>query len=463
MRILMVSAEFAPFAKSGGLADAVAGLFATLKADGHDVRVVTPAYAGRYPEQQRAIPKLQVTLPSHTEVVSLYQLPSVADVTLIDHPSYRTPQMYQGDTIDIHKFALLAGAAIAYCQLHQWSPDVIHCHDWHSALLPHYLKRLVHWDELFANTRSVLTIHNWAYQGCAHENWRGLVCNPDPQDDHLNFLLRGVREADCVSTVSEGYAQDLRQAGIDQHLAGKPLIGIVNGIDPRVWNPAKDPHLDHRYCPDSWQVRRASNKAALKAKLGLADNNLPLFGFVSRFVHQKGVDLLLETIDPILQGQAGQFVVLGSGDESLVQWAKAYQDKYPTLFAFYEGFDEPLSHQIFAATDFTLVPSRFEPCGLTQLYAMSYGSVPIVRGTGGLKDTVVDLLANESTGRGIVFHDFDPQAMAWAFSQALQLYSEPKRMAKVITNGMAQDFSWQSRPYLQLYQQLIGAKLDQAA
>ncbi|MEM7000192.1 MAG: glycogen synthase [Pseudomonadota bacterium] len=458
MRILTVSAEFSPHAKTGGLGDAVAGLCHALTEAGHDVRLLTPAYAGRYPEVATAA--VEVQLPQTSTQAAIGDLPALPWVKLLHHEVFQDQQIYSGNAADAHRFALLSAAALSYCQQHKWAPDVIHCHDWHTALVPGYLRQLVHWDKLFQQTSTLLTIHNAAFQGQCHENWHALVCKPDPEHDHVNILRHGMSYADAVSTVSQSYAQEIsthgHEAGLHDLLNQTPALGIINGIDQLAWSPTTDPHLEHNYEQRTATSQRAKNKHALTQELGFANADLPLFGAVCRLTEQKGIDLIVDQLPHLLHELRANCVIIGSGIEDYETQLRRLADEHKEQMHFFCGYNEPLSHRVIAGSDFLMVPSLFEPCGLTQLYAMNYGTIPIVRNTGGLRDTVAPLETDHGTG--IVFDDFDSNAMHWALSQANTLYETPLKMQQVINRAMQQDFGWQTQAaeYTALYRRLCG-------
>jgi starch synthase len=470
MRILMVCAEFAPWAKTGGLADAVAGLSDALCAGGHDVRVLMPRYA-HLPTPAGAVQTVD-GLGGPYRLAEVEAEPSTsgtrgARVFLLDLAELTGDSIYTADARDAGRFLRLCAAAVAFSTADGWRPDIFHCHDWHTALVP-VIQRLTPG----SYARSVLTLHNVGYQGIfadaiLEEHGFAALEQVLPADARAgggtNFLRAGVRAADRVTTVSPTYAEEIRRAefgmGLEDVLRarGSELVGILNGVDYGIWSPEQDPFLREHYDATDLAPKRRI-KQALVERLKLApDADAPLVGVASRLVEQKGIDLLTAALPALLQGTRASFTVLGLGDAALAAELRRLSDAHRTRVAFIEGYDEALAHEIFAGSDLTVVPSRYEPCGLTQMYALRYGTIPVVRGTGGLADTIQHFDAATGLGNGSVFRDADPQGVLWGVGTALAWFAEADIWPQLIQNAMAADFSWPRHipPYEELYRSLL--------
>jgi starch synthase len=476
MNILMVSAELAPFAKTGGLADAVTGLSVALAARGHDVRVLLPKYAGLPPAGVAAKPL--ATPAGRHRVFELGPVradgasrgkrkPGRPTVYLLDLDELEPGSIYLGDERDAGRFIRLADAAVDLPAALAWRPDVLHCHDWHAALVP-----------LAQRSRApgrpvptVLTLHNIGYQGLfadtvltryGLDEIRGFVAPDALAGGTINFLRAGLRAADAVTTVSPTYAQEIRTPafgmGLEDVLNARPdgVVGILNGVDYDVWGPATDPFLDYHYDALNLAPKYAL-KGALAQRVGLLpDLNAPLLGVVSRLVAQKGIDLVAAVLPALLATTRASFVCLGSGDADVAARLRALAAASPQRVAFVEAYDETLAHRILAGADIALVPSRYEPCGLTQMYALRYGTIPVVRATGGLADTIRHFDPAIGVGNGSVFRDANAEGLLWGVRSALAWFDDPPAWTRVIANAMAADFSWrkQTTAYETLYRSL---------
>jgi starch synthase len=473
MKILMVCAEFAPWAKTGGLADAVAGLSAALAAAGHDVRVLLPRYAHVEP---RGDPLTFEALgrrftvawlePQHPAKRTQREAPG-PHIACLELEELTGDAIYLNDDRDAGRFIRLAAAAAAMSAADGWRPDVVHCHDWHAALVP-VLMRLVP----ASRAPSVLTLHNAGYQGVFADGAlapHGLAAFEPalPADARaggtVNFMRAGIRTADRLTTVSPTYAEEIKGPelgmGLDDVLRarGGELIGILNGVDYDVWSPERDPFLPVHYDAGDLAPKRRI-KGLLLARLGMPlDIAAPLIGVVSRLVAQKGIDLLAAALPSLLADTNAGFVVLGSGDAGVAAELRRLAALHPGRVEFKEGYEEELSHLIFAGADLTVIPSRYEPCGLTQLYALRYGTVPVVRATGGLADTIRHFDPETGSGNGSVFLHADPGGVAWGVRTALGWYADAAVWSRLVRNGMAEDFSWprQVPHYEVLYRSLL--------
>ena len=479
MNVLFVAAEVAPYVKAGGLADVAGALPQALRAAGHDVRVVMPHYrALRETGVPMAGPIGASFLPvgAHAEEQRIWRATtSTVPLYFLDIPAAFERAAIYGEPDDARRFILFArGVMDAMQHLREvdgWQPDVVHCHDWHAALVINYLKS--YYAYTFGHIATVFTIHNLAYQGQVHPDVAhlaglgegGLVENglgPGIANS-FNSMARGVLYADVVTTVSPTYAREIMTHEYGERLdgllrrRGDRVTGILNGIDTAVFDPSTDRQIAAPYHAGH-MAGKATCKAALQEACGLEVNPArPLLGIVSRLVEQKGLDLL-HAVMPWLMGETdAQLVILGTGQpewqERLLQQAARHRDRVAVTI----GFDAGLAQRIYAGSDLFLMPSRFEPCGLGQLIALRYGSVPVVRATGGLVDTVREA----PVGNGFVFHPYDPGAFRDALWRALQCYRDRAAWDSMRERGMREDHSWgtAARQYAGVYaraRQLIG-------
>lgn len=480
LNILFATSEMAPWVKTGGLGDVSAALPAALRQAGHDVRVLLP----RYPALQAAFPDAPplADLPALAPALPPARLLGAeADglpLLLLDCPPlYANPgnpylDSYGDDRHDNPlRFGLLSRVAALLGQEHSpidWQADVVHSNDWQSALAAAYL----HYQ---GGAASVVTVHNIAFQGCFSRHYLADLGLPehawrfDAAEYHgqLCFLKAGLQFASQISTVSPTYAREIQDEQFGYGLApllryrAAALHGILNGIDTDIWNPATDPNLAHPYSAQRL-AGKARNKAALQQEMGLeVSATQPLFGVVSRLTHQKGLDLLLAIADD-LAALPAQLVVLGSGDAELEAGFVALAERHPRRIAVKLGFDERLAHRIEAGADSFLMPSRFEPCGLNQMYSLHYGTPPVVTATGGLADTVVDVgeasLASR-TANGFLLESATAPALWSAMQRVCRTWRDRQLWQRIQQNGMRQDFSWKhaAHAYIALYRQAIAA------
>jgi starch synthase len=481
LNVCMISSEVAPLSKTGGLADVSGALTKYLHGAGHDVRLFTPLYSliDRTKLSLRAVEFLQdvvLELGPHRYRYSVLagHLPgSTATIYLIDCPVlYSRPSLYTTDVDEHLRFLVLTRAAFECCQRMSWSPDILHCNDWHTSFGPLYLKAVYDWDRLFARTRSVLTIHNIGYQGvfgahAAADIGLGTKSHFLHQDDlragFVNSLKHGILYADALTTVSPTHAREICTdeygMGMQGYLRARAdsLTGILNGVDYSEWDPRTDRYLSRHY-----DAQRLDEKAALKRELatrfGLRlGSETALLGMVTRLAVQKGIDLLIDSLPDVLAWRDVALIVLGSGEAKYEQFFRTLQADFPGRVHFAQGYHEELSHSIEAASDMFLMPSQYEPCGLNQMYSLRYGTVPVVRRTGGLADSVVPYNPASGQGTGVVFEQYDAASLEWALNAALDLHAQPAHWSRMVKNGMAQDFSWERQGglYVQLYQQLL--------
>jgi starch synthase len=481
IKICFVASEVAPLSKTGGLADVSGALPRQLHAFGHDVRIFTPLHAGidRSRLNLQSLPqvdKVPVRLGALEYRFSLLSanLPgSTVPVYLIDCPAvYDRATIYTNGSDEHLRFLLMQFATLEACQRLQFAPDILHCNDWHTALLPLLLKTGYAWDGLFGKTRSLLSIHNIGYQGqfssttLTHAGLKDHATLLDAHDlasGEINWLKEGIRHANRVSTVSPSYAQEIRGPigghGLDAALRarGDDIAGILNGVDYGEWNPQTDALLPQRYTPTDLLGKQAVKQALLKRMQLPVSDAAPVIGVVSRLTPQKGFDLLFDTLPEILQQREFGLCILGSGEARYEEFFAGMAKLFPERVGFQQGYSEQLAHWIEAGSDIFLMPSMYEPCGLNQMYSLKYGTVPIVRRTGGLADSVQMWDSTTQRGTGIVFNEFDAPAIRWAIHTALDTFKDRAAWSKLMQNGMAMDFSWerQAGEYVALYESLL--------
>jgi starch synthase len=484
IRVLFVVSEAVPYAKTGGLADVAGTLPYALKELGVEVKVLMPYY-GQI--KQKALPvtaaaeNLVATVgPLSLEFDVLTPAANEAPFYFVERDEfYERSQLYgtpRGDYFDnLERFAFLCSTVLPFCQAMSFKPDVLHCHDWQAALAPVYLKHRWVGESILAGTKSLLTIHNLAYQGLFPKerfpstglDWSLFSINGLEFYGKVNLLKGGIVFADAISTVSRGYSKEIQTPEFGYGLDGvlrtraKVIFGILNGVDYRDWDPATDPLIAANYSPADLRGK-AKNKQALMEAFSL-DKKLakqPLLGIISRLADQKGFDLVAQVL-PELMARNIPMVILGTGDEKYQRWLAEVAPKYTGKLGVKIAFDNRLAHLIEAGADMFLMPSRYEPCGLNQMYSMKYGTVPVVRATGGLLDTVAPVDPKKGTGTGFLFQEYSAEAFIKALNKAIEAYQDKKLWKKIMLNGMAQDFSWQAsaKAYLNLYERLVSGEI----
>ena len=486
LKILLVSSECVPFAKSGGLGDVAGALPGFLKKLRHDVRVVIPMYSFIDSKKYKinvAIESMSVQMGNEHIACSVNKttLPGNVSVYFIVYePYFGRPNIYHDNFFNDYpdnpkRFTFLSKAALQLCHELKFSPDIIHANDWHTAILPAYLKRLFKDDPLFYNTASVLTIHNIAYQGRYDRYYYAYTglweedFTPDKFEcfNAVNFLKGGIHFADMVNTVSKGYASETKTSpggyGLDSFLnkKGEDYVGILNGVDYSQWDPGKDTLIPANYTYDDIKGKSVC-KRVLQKQLGLKQvKKTPVIGIVSRFVWQKGFYILSECIEDIVNNMDVQFAILGAGDNQLENYYDDLHQRYSGKIGSFIGYNNELAHLIEAGSDFFLMPSISEPCGLNQIYSLKYGTLPIVRATGGLNDTVENY--NQVTGDGTGFKFWEPSGKAIynTVKWALETYHRRKpHLQKLIQKAMEQHFSWEesAKEYVKLYNRALEKK-----
>lgn len=483
MKILFVSPEGLPFSKTGGLADVVEALPKSLAALGHEVGVVLPRYRGNRTES--------VVVPSLTiPMGDALRFPAVADGSLLNGVRYffvDDPEYFDRDALytlrgtdfpdNGERFALFSKAAIEIAK-QVWRPDLLHCHDWQTALVPVLLRTAYAADPALRALPVVFTVHNMGYHG---DFDRGLLARaglPAALFDisklefygRLNLLKGGLLAADWVTTVSRRYAQEIMTPefghGLDGVLRERPgrVTGILNGADYSMWNPENDDFIAGKYSAENLSAKAACKADLLREfKFPAESAARPLVGIVSRFVDQKGFDLLAQASSELLREEFG-IVMLGTGEPKYENFLRALAARYPGKFGLRVGFDNALAHRIVAGADMILMPSRYEPCGLSQIYSLRYGTVPIVRATGGLDDTVEAFEPFSGKGTGFKFTEYDAKALLVAVRAALEVFRDTKTWRRLQLNGMAKDFSWNASAaeYARLYEAALKGRIPRA-
>ncbi|MBI5891643.1 MAG: glycogen synthase GlgA [Nitrosomonadales bacterium] len=472
MKILFVTSEVHPLIKTGGLADVSGALPAALQALGQDVRLLIPGYIPVLDKlkDKRTVAALSVFAGQpEVRLLSAMMPETGVPVYVLDAPQYYCrvagPYQYElgGDWPDnAMRFGMLSRVAALLgsdASPVAWQADIVHCNDWQSGLAPAYLQLTPS-----THAKSVMTIHNIAFQGNFDRDWLAPLDLPQSCFDmhgvefhgYLSFLKAGLHYADRIVTVSPTYAHEIQSTEMGYGMQGLLTVrngdvsGILNGIDEQEWDPATDKYLTLRY-DSSNLAPKTAGKLALQQRLGLeVDEKAPLLGVVSRLTYQKGLDMLLECLPKLLDGGA-QLAVLGSGESDLEQRYLQLAQRYPGRVSVTVRFDEGLSHQVMAGVDIFLMPSRFEPCGLNQMYGMRYGTPPVVRRTGGLADSVTDAKAPDGTG--FVFDEADPAALYRSVVRAIECYRDGKKFRSIQLNGMRRDVGWRgsAQRYVDLY------------
>ena len=487
MRVLEIASEAVPFAKTGGLADVAGALPGALADLGCEVALVMPghrdAYAQGLPIESTGI-EFEVPVGTRRPVARILRcrVPgSGCDAYLVANDEFfDRPTLYGGSSDypdNAERFIFFSRAALELaCRLGgPW--DILHCHDWQTGLVPAYRALEYASHPAVASARTVMTIHNMAYQGLFWHwdmlltgiDWKHFTWREMEFYGQLNLLKTGLVFADAISTVSPTYAREIQSSpggcGLEGLLSARRgvLTGIVNGIDTRVWNPATDPHLPRPYGEADVEAGKYAARAALAARFGhAAPDARPLVAFVGRLVEQKGVELVLEVLGRMAAAGRAHFVILGTGSGEYEQLLQRAALMFPGTVDLAIGFDEGLAHLVQAAADITLVPSLFEPCGLTQLYAQRYGSIPVVRATGGLVDTVVDATPEtirDHSATGFVFQGFDAAGLEHALARAMTAHADRPLWNGLVGNAMRQDWSWRSsgRDYLRMFERVRAA------
>lgn len=482
LRICFIASEVAPLAKTGGLADVAGALAKYLHADGHDIRVFMPLYRQVDRRQLDIWPveflrDIPLQLGPHElrfDVLTARLPGSRAMIYLVDAPQFFDRDSIYGSAPDEHlRFLLLTHAAFLVCQRMGFAPEILHCNDWHTGFGPLLLRTTYAWDRLFQGTRSLLSIHNIAYQGTFPAQLRddtglgdatALLDGGELAQGRINPLREGVTHAHRINTVSPTYATEIQTPeygyGLDSLLRSRAgaLSGILNGVDYEEWNPEHDRFLPQHFNADRLDVKQTLKQEFLQ-RSGLGTpvrSRAPLLGMVSRLASQKGFDLLMSALPELLARHDFFCAILGSGDRRYEEFLQELAHRNPTRVTFRSGYSEEHAHWIEAVSDIFLMPSQYEPCGLNQMYSLRYGTIPVVRRTGGLADSVQHFDPVTRTGTGVVFNDYDADAVIWGVETALGWYARKPLWQKLVRNAMAQDFSWERRvdDYVALYESM---------
>lgn len=475
LKVLIVAAEVSPFAKVGHVAEVVGSLPLALKDKGHDVRLVVPRYGKIDPTKFdlkpiAALQDMQVEVNRDKETVAISEgiIGSATPVYFVNNDKYFNRDGIYGYPDDDERFILFCRAALEMLPLLDWQPDIIHCHDWHTAIIPNWLKTIYAEQDFYKNIASVYTIHNLAYQGIfgyrvlevAGIGEYGFVVPPENEENShpVSLMSLGIQAADVVSTVSPTYAQEILTAQYGEHMENilnerkERLFGILNGIDTERFNPARDQFLVENFQAGSLE-NRIKNKLDLQREARLPQNpDVPVIAMISRLANQKGLDILAQIIEQLLQHDL-QFILMGTGDQFYHDLFKQVVLRYPEKSSFFMTFRTPIAQKIYGGSDLFLMPSRFEPCGLGQMIAMRYGSIPVVRKTGGLADTVQDFNPRTRSGNGFTFTEYDSTLLYGAIVRALETYKYPDVWQQLMQRDMEADYSWNASAtqYVELY------------
>lgn len=472
MNIMFVSSEANPFAKSGGLGDVIGTLPSELKKRGIDVSIMIPLYKSikeKYASRLKLVDEFNVQLSWRNQYCGLFTIKeNNIDYYFIDNEYYFFREGYYGHYDDAERFAFFSKAAIEAVKHIKKTTDIIHCSDWQTALIPIYLKTLYAQDKALAAIKTVFSIHNIEYQGKFNPYITGDILGLSYEDEQLikdgdsvNLMKGAIKTSDRITTVSTSYAMELKDpffaSGLHRTVAeySFKLRGIINGIDTSEYDPEKDKYLPFRFSLDKMQGKY-KNKEALQKELGFEVNAaIPLISMVTRLVSHKGVDLVQRVYDEIM-ALGVQLVILGTGDSSYEHFFASKAGDYRGRSAMLNFFSAEMAHKIYASSDLFLMPSKSEPCGLSQMIASRYGTVPIVREAGGLKDSIAPFNPVTGTGNGITFMSFDAYDMLDAIRRAMDIYSDPKMWKTLTKNAMKKDFSWKSPvgEYINLYKEL---------
>lgn len=489
MRVLMVTPEATPFAQTGGLGEVLSALPAELSGLGVDVDVVMPKYRGINTDKfkiEKMDVSVEVTLNAKNVQAGLWKFDDPRGVRYLFlecEDYYDRDNLYGTADADYEdnaeRFVFLTRAAIKFALESGVHYDVFHCHDWQASLTPVYLRTLYAGESGIADSAVVMTIHNLGYQGIFWHLDMPLVgvgwefFTPKHMEFHgkLNFLKSGIVFADKVNTVSQGYRNEILTPefgfGLEGILQekGSDLSGILNGVDYKVWNPETDNLLASVYSPESLAGKTACKKELQRIANLSQEPRVPLIGMVSRLSSQKGIDILAGAFSSLMEKKL-QIVVLGTGEARYQEIFKNFAKTYQGQTGIFLNYDYELAHRIFAGADMLLVPSRYEPCGLNQLYSLKYGTVPIVRATGGLTDTVAEFSNKRDSGTGFKFVDQDPSALEQTVMKAVDVFlNDPEAWRRLMIRGMRKDFSWKrsAEEYLRLYGNAVEQRLRTVA
>lgn len=487
--VLFVSSEVYPYSKTGGLADISNSLPQALNSIGNEVRIVTPKY-GQLDERRLQIHEIKrmKDLPiefngkKHKFSIKssfIHGKNTKAQVYLLENNDFfKNKGIYQNIrtkkdfTNNDERYMFFCKTVLEILEVLHWKPDIIHCNDWQTGLIPAYIKTFYKNNPLISDIKTIFTIHNLAYQGNFPKSSfkkSGLPEDILTEDKVLHggkfsFLKAGLVYADKISTVSEKYAEEIRKdktysCGMEKILEKRKrdLSGILNGIDYSVWNPNFDKHIPYRYTYQEIPLKYENKRELLQKFKFEYSEDIPLIGMITRLVDQKGFDLVADSFDQLMKLNL-QMIILGAGEEKYQNFLTKMKKKYPDRLIIHIGYDENLAHLIEAGSDIFLMPSKYEPCGLNQMYSLIYGTIPVVRNTGGLSDTVDDY--KKKNGNGFLFDKYDSKEMIKTIKTALEVYKDKDKWYELIRNGMAHDFSWKAsaKKYTALYKKIVSTR-----
>ncbi len=479
MNIILITTELEPLAKSGGLADVTSYLPREWEKQGHNPIIIMPKYGFidfSHLNLQNTLKSIPVPMGLVTEYAGLWKckLPySNVDIYLLENEEYFFRNGIYGDPNEFQdndkRFTFLSRAAFEVAKAIDFTPDIIQAHDYHTAPSLAFLKIFYKNDPRFAKTAGIFTIHNLAFQGKFNPfrfmDFSGFGMKEFylgswfESDNMVNFMKIGIMFADKITTVSPTYSNEIRMPyyseGMQEplNIRGNDLIGILNGVNYDEWNPINDNYLSLKYSQNDFHSK-FENKKSLLNDFGIHnDLDIPLIGMVTRLSEQKGIDIIQQSLINYLENNKIRFVILGSGDKYYTDFFYYLRDRFPNNAIINIGYNTPLSHKIFASSDFMLIPSRFEPCGLTQMYALKYGTIPIVRHTGGLADTVFEYIPEQSLGNGIVFNNYSADDFEFALNRALSIYNHHPHWNNIRSNAMNSNYSSykSAESYIQIF------------
>lgn len=473
MKILYVTSEATPFIKSGGLADVAGSLPQEIKKQGHDIRVVLPLYsniADEHREDLKEVLNITVDLSWRSQYVGLLEKKHDGiTYYFVDNEYYFKRDGLYGYYDDGERFVFYSKAIAMMLKYLDFMPDIVHANDWHTGLVPLYLKDFAKGDDLYKDIKTVFTIHNLRYQGIFDYKILSQIGGLSEEYFHedgvkyydcVNLMKAGIVYSDKLTTVSNSYAEEIKTEyfgetldGIIRQHEGK-LSGIVNGIDYKVYNPQTDKHIEKNYSFKTIENKK-KNKEALQKLYNLPERDVPLLSMVTRLVEMKGLDLMSHIMEELMQEDI-QLVVLGTGDWKYEEMLNYFQTRYPDKIAARLYFNEEEAHKVYASSDIFLMPSMIEPCGISQLIAMRYGTIPVVRKTGGLKDTVLPYNIYDGTGTGFSFLNFNAHELLFTIKDAIKLYKDQDKWNELIKQAMERKNDWEtsSKEYVKLYKEL---------
>ncbi|MBL8168250.1 MAG: glycogen synthase [Acidobacteria bacterium] len=483
MRVILASSEVVPYSKTGGLADVAGALPKALARIGCDISVVTPRYTGlgkrhgdvvHHETGELLFQDLRVPFAGGVKYASVWRdWQAGAPIYFIDNAEYfGHGYIYGSGNFDVERFAFFSRAVLELAKRLGAAPDLIHCNDWQTGFIPAYLATVYAQDSYFARTATLFTIHNLAYQGFFDPNllpkfgfgWDAYEYGMEFHNSACS-MKAGLYYATALSTVSPKYAQEIQTPEFGNNLDGLlrwrsgDLLGILNGVDYGEWNPETDTHLAANYGPHNLDAKLACKRDLLERYHLPVNLERPVVAIVSRLTSQKGIDLIIDAIWRILETDA-YFILLGSGTDSYESYFQHVRDTAPNRVGVYFGFSTPLSHQVEAGADMFLMPSSYEPCGLNQMYSLKYGTVPLVRGVGGLDDTIHNFERTTGQGNGYKFYEYSADRLAEKYYEALLVYYDQDSWRKLQRNGMQADHSWEraAHEYVGAYQRVIAAR-----